>query len=411
MHGRKKATAPLTPDEAAAISTKVTTYQKLATKLLAARSASSEPSPAIFELQAQLLKINPDFYTLWNHRKEMLLAQQHQNSPNRGVNSGGVQSTPGRGCTVRKLTEKLNPKVLATELELTRQCIRRQPKSYGAWHHRLWIVQGTSRSSSGASSSSGDGSRSDSGDADKEETGASVNLDEELDLCAKFLKADERNFHCWAYRMQVAAMAGCAASDELDFTRNKVLDNFSNYSAFHYRSRVLETLPDAGGEAPCCFGLDIVREELDMVVDAAFTEPYDQSAWWYHRFLLDWADRRTRGAEQHKSAVEGNSKEEINKGVRDEFLEILRGQVEELRGLVEMEDQCKWAHITLAQTIMRLRTALLVREQGKMEDLEKADAGEVVELNRNLGEHLLRLTQIDPQRAGFYAAMKEKNGL
>ena len=31
------------------------------------------------------------------------------------------------------------------------------------------------------------------------------------------------------------------------------------------------------------------RRELTMVQQAVYTEPDDQSAWWYHRFVVSWA--------------------------------------------------------------------------------------------------------------------------
>lgn len=81
--------------------------------------------------------------------------------------------------------------------------------------------------------------------------------------------------------------------------------NFSNYSAFHYRSKVLEscllkvthmtTQNDQSEDQVLIVKgmnkLDLIKSELDMVCQAAFTEPEDQSAWWYHRFILDWAER------------------------------------------------------------------------------------------------------------------------
>lgn len=75
----------------------------------------------------------------------------------------------------------------------------------------------------------------------------------------------------------------------------KCSQNFSNYSAFHYRSKVLEScLLKYANTDTIVKGLnkvEVVRSELEMVCQAAFTEPEDQSAWWYHRFVLDWAER------------------------------------------------------------------------------------------------------------------------
>jgi len=53
----------------------------------------------------------------------------------------------------------------------TQAALRKNPKSYGTWHHRRWVVcQGH------------------------------CSLERELALCAQLLDLDERNFHCWSYR-------------------------------------------------------------------------------------------------------------------------------------------------------------------------------------------------------------------
>lgn len=71
----------------------------------------------------------------------------------------------------------------------------------------------------------------------------------ELGLCAKLLAADERNFHCWAFRRFVAkTLNGESAAASLAFARAKIDANFSNYSAWHARAAALLQLQgEAGG--------------------------------------------------------------------------------------------------------------------------------------------------------------------
>lgn len=356
MHGRKKLARPLTDEEHAAVEAKVDAFLKLSGKLLEARNqARAAPATVLLEqvegqalqLQAQLLRVNPDYYTLWGHRKELLLAQLDPSA----VQAGAAELPWVQGKLYPQPPAPLEPDVLATELELTSLCIQKQPKSYPAWHHRLWAVKG--------------------GGAD---------LDAEIALTAEFLDADERNFHCWAYRMHVAAMAEIPAEAELAFTTDKIAQNFSNYSAFHYRSKLLERIgreTAANGQHPGT--LARLREELQMVVQAAFTEPDDQSAWWYHRFLLAWAVRSLMD-EEGKSAL----------------VEVLEGELEQLQELIDMEPNCKWARLTLADTLSRLIEILPDDAPGKAER-----TAEWQEVNG-------QLIELDPTRAAYYRALRDQ---
>mmetsp|Transcript_8134 Transcript_8134/g.9763 ORF Transcript_8134/g.9763 Transcript_8134/m.9763 type:complete len:144 (+) Transcript_8134:413-844(+) len=85
----------------------------------------------------------------------------------------------------------------------------------------------------------------------------SMILDNELKLCSKMLAQDERNFHCWSYRNQQvhlyckeielrlkSAEASMGAKNwflqqECDMAMSIIKRNFSNYSAWHYRGKLL----------------------------------------------------------------------------------------------------------------------------------------------------------------------------
>jgi geranylgeranyl transferase type-2 subunit alpha len=107
----------------------------------------------------------------------------------------------------------------------------------------------------------------------------------------------------------VVEQAQVSAREEFDFTSNKIKENFSNYSSWHYRSKLLPKIhPACPGdterveEEALLKGTQSVSErglmnaysarsiifflEFQLVQNAFFTDPNDQSAWFYHRWLL-----------------------------------------------------------------------------------------------------------------------------
>lgn len=82
---------------------------------------------------------------------------------------------------------------------------------------------------------------------------------------------DQRNFHCWNYRRSIVKFAQLNPGTEFIFAETKILENFSNYSAFHHRSIYILKLTDIDGTE-----LELLEKEFSMVDNAIFTEPDDQ---------------------------------------------------------------------------------------------------------------------------------------
>jgi len=452
MHGRKKTSVELTEAERLAVTAKVATYRKLAEKLLEARhavrtnpdNAIDQVSSGLLDSQAQLLTVNPDFSTLWNHRKELLLAKQilaaaaeEGGHNSRGTFSGEAgKKVVADATSVRRTMEltgrlgpcayptlPLKPADLEKELMVTAGAIRKQPKSYSAWHHRLWVVQGHVRNQ-GSDHDEMVAMESTLAWSYPSSVEVSALLAGELKLCGRMLELDQRNFHCWAYRLAVARMAGVSADDELTFTLEKITENFSNYSAYHYRSKVLERILSEGEGQQSRGELDLIGllvSELDMVGQAAFTEPDDQSAWWYHRFLLDWGFRAlvARAAACSASGThdahlrQGTTKSPMTADAAA-YGRCLAGECVQLRELVEMEPESKWARTSLANTLVaRLRylnDATQPYAKGEASGEDEEDKEEEEEEGEEAAEVLLAeieieltmLIKIDPSRAGYY---------
>lgn len=74
-----------------------------------------------------------------------------------------------------------------------------------------------------------------------------------------------------------------SAADELKYTQRKIESSFSNFSAWHLRTKLLggswETLsPEEVAAAK--------DQEFELVTQALWTDPGDQSGWLYHRWLI-----------------------------------------------------------------------------------------------------------------------------
>ena len=90
-------------------------------------------------------------------------------------------------------------------------------------------------------------------------------------------------------RQAVATKAGVDPKSELDFTTDRIETNFSNYSAWHYRSKLLPLIHPSSCTTNSSSSFPVAEEahhkELDLVQNAAFTDPEDSSAWLYHAWL------------------------------------------------------------------------------------------------------------------------------
>ncbi|KAI7994187.1 Geranylgeranyl transferase type-2 subunit alpha 1 [Camellia lanceoleosa] len=179
-------------------------------------------------VNAKLLKANPEYLTAWNFRK---FAVEHILSHSKT----DTEIDPDSIKSIYSEELRVNSIYMHTESALAKNY-----RSYGAWYHRTWVL------SKGHSS-----------------------VDRELQLLGVFLKKDSRNFHAWNYRRFVAALKIRSDEEELHFTTDFINENFSNYSSWH-NCRIF-----------------LKGESSDLVHQALFTDPDDQSGWFYHLWLLE----------------------------------------------------------------------------------------------------------------------------
>jgi len=231
---------------------KIKDYLLLTDDLLA-RKKNEDWSKDAFDLTTRLLQINPEFYTIWNYRRHIMLNGIFPASSPEDVNN-----------------------MLATELSMTTTALKAHPKVYWVWNHRQWCLENVP-----------DGP----GEEGAERYGwKKANWDRELFVVEKMLDADARNFHAWNYRRYVLASMPVPRTEisELAYTTRKIEANFSNFSAWHQRSKVYTSLWDSGKlDAAKCR-----EEEFELVRNAMYTDPNDQSVWMYHRWLIGPGDNR-----------------------------------------------------------------------------------------------------------------------
>jgi geranylgeranyl transferase type-2 subunit alpha len=166
----------------------------------------------------RLLEQNPEHYTAWNTRRRFLLRQK------------------------QLVDAETYMKQILYELQRTATLLKLHPKSYWLFNHRRWCLT----------------------TLNKQDV-----LRRELLICEKMLSMDSRNctfsllpyintsmyisncmnnlgkVHAWDYRRWV--IAGIVDVDqikEFEYSSDMISKNFSNYSAWHYRSKLVERHQD-----------------------------------------------------------------------------------------------------------------------------------------------------------------------
>jgi len=284
---------------------KAAEYIELKQQFVEMRSKEDYSLQAL-KLTTALLNMSADCYSIWNFRKKVLLHLD--------ISLPETKSDRDKD-----------------ELKWLENILVMHPKSYWGWFHRKWI---TARI-------------------------PNMNWEMEIALCTKALDMDQRNFHCWNYRRFVTTEAKVPNRSELDYTMSKIEQNFSNYSAWHQRSFLMQKLYE---NDPGSF-VEVLNEELNLVQNAFYTAPDDQSTWFYHRWLM--------GMQKKHNA--------------SNFKEIVKKEYDKVQELLQEEPESKWATLT---------TVYLLKELEGYSDLIK--------------EKVQKLEKVDPQRKSYYQHLLQK---
>lgn len=298
-------------------------------------------------LTSKLLAQNPEYYTIWNHRRLVLehffqdaLAPSPPEAEAEGL-------SPGQQTVLDHI---------ANDLHFLVPLLMKFPKCYWIWNHRIWLLQQS---------------------VELLPTSNAQRLwQEELGLVVKMLSRDSRNFHGWDYRRHIIrnlerlsakkGEAGSLVEPEFDYTTKMIKTNLSNFSAWHNRSKLIPRLLDernAGAEARRNF----MKSELELIQKALYTDPYDQSLWFYHAYLMSTLDRNCP-----KSAC---IILDLDDDTRAEYFEE---ELETIKDMLDGAEDCKWIYQALLDTASAFRTA----KQKDDDDLAKEMAGWLSELRK-----------------------------
>lgn len=263
-------------------------------------------------LTSKLLKKNSEYYTIWNHRRRILLYQFTKAPDDKIEDTENLSHAPTIG------------NLIANDLRFIVPLLIQNPKCYWIWNYRLWLL--------------------DEAEKHLEQPTVQQLWQEELGLVGKMLARDERNFHGWGYRRHIVTQLEklippgqpSLVEQEFAYTSKMIKAKLQNFSALHYRSKLIPRLLDER-KADSKARRAMLEAELDSMQDALI-DPFNQSAWFYHQYLMS-----TLGPDCPKE-----DRMVLDLTLSDR-LQYYEQEVERITEITEDFDDCKWVFEALLQ--------------------------------------------------------------
>lgn len=350
---------------------KINHYKKLTSDLLDLKE-HEECTLENLEKTTKLLALNPEFYTIWNYRREILIELFKQ------------------GLLDTKITLENDLKLVMSQLKL-------YPKCYWIWNHRIWCLF-------------------------KLQEINQANWEFELMIVSKLLELDSRNFHGWHYRrfivenIETNSKKLSGNSNESDkgllelfeinikefkYTTTKINKNISNFSAWHNRSKLIPKIFEIYSKIDNKSLIEtneinhlftnpyqILCHDLELIKTGIYMDANDSSVWLYLFWLLTDDIFVTYLKQEHANTPS--------------YVAILYNQLEIIEELNELE---KDDHISNWDNVWCLKSFILIKKLIKNSTMdEKSDS-----IDDETKVYLNKLIEYDPLRKGRY--LDQLNGI
>ncbi len=370
--------------------------QTLIQQLLQSISSSSsvEPTSRIFEKEHEITQLglqnNPKAYAVWHYRKWCIQQQIRMIIPFHSTTT---------------TTPDVVVQLLQTELHLCHLLLQKDERNFHCWSYRRFIVSccisyhdmvSQKQSSMTSPTMTGEWMLPQTQIEDNNVVmGAQIAMRHPLETPSTvpdlLLTTDSTS--CMTILKQ-----------EWEFTTTKIYENFSNFSAFHYRSKLfplmiqmqsygINTVDTASIPTDSCDDRDdqmtfqMIKDEFDLITNAIYTEPDDQTAWWYQVFLFHYLTT-------HVLIRKNANLETLLTKYNEQIVQPHLQQVRELKN--ETNSSSKWVLIGLLQCLQYVKKCHFIQSATAVDHVDFDD------MRQERRMILQTLIQIDPDRKERY---------